>query len=70
MDAFRNHHAHVCTPEEREKVLAAIFEDGHTARDVVGQSAQKIAQKAGITIPEGTKVFTKSSGGNDDPDTE
>ena len=64
MDAFRNHHAYVCTSEEREKVLAAIFEDGHTARDVVGQSAQKIAQKAGITIPEGTKAIVVESNGS------
>lgn len=35
MDAFTKAGAYVCNKEEREKVISAIFEDGHTARDVV-----------------------------------
>lgn len=67
MAAFRAHRSHVCTPEEREKVIAAIFEDGHTARDVVGQSAQKIAKKAGITIADDVKVIVVESNGSFGP---
>lgn len=70
IEGFRKAGAYVCTPEEREKVVAAIFEDGHTARDIVGQSAAKIAAKAGISIPEGTKVIVLESNGGfgiDDP---
>ena len=67
MAAFRAHRGHVCTPEEREKVIAAIFEDGHTARDVVGQSAQKIAKKAGITIADDVKVIVVESNGSFGP---
>jgi len=68
MEAFRNNRGYVTTPEEREKVLAAIFEDGHTARDVVGQSAQYIAMKAGIKIPKDTKVIVIESNGTFGPD--
>lgn len=64
MDAFRKHGAYIATPEEREKVLAAIFEDGHTARDIVGQSVQKIAQKAGLNVPEETRVIVLESNGS------
>lgn len=68
--AFRQHHAHVCSAEEREKVLAVLFEEGHTARQVVGQSALFIAQKAGISVADGTKVLVLESNGGfgiDDP---
>lgn len=67
MDACRKHHAYVTTPEEREKVIQAIFEDGHTARDIVGQSAATIAKKAGIQIPEGTKAIVVESNGSFGP---
>lgn len=70
MEAFRNNKAYVASPEEREKLIEAIFEDGHTARDVVGQSAQYIAMKAGIKIPKDTKVIvieSNGSFGSDDP---
>lgn len=64
MEAFRADRGYVATREEREKVLDAIFEDGHTARDVVGQSAQYIAKKAGIRLPEGTRVIVIESNGS------
>lgn len=57
MDAFRKKGAYIANESEREKILNAIFEDGHTSRDIVGQSVKAIAHKAGITIPEGTKVI-------------
>lgn len=70
MQACRDNRGYVCNAEEREKVINAIFEDGHTARDVVGQSAQYIAMKAGIQIPGDVKaIIVESNGkfGDDDP---
>lgn len=55
--AFRKAGAYFCTEEEGDKIREAIFEDGHLAKDIVGQSVQFIAQKAGISVPEGTKVI-------------
>ncbi len=63
MDAFRKAGAYICNKEEREKIIGAIFEDGHTARDVVGQFPSFIAKKAGITIPENTRVIVVESNG-------
>lgn len=40
-----------------EKLKATIFDGNHLNKDVVGQSVQKIADLAGVTIPEGTKVI-------------
>jgi succinate-semialdehyde dehydrogenase len=69
LDAFRKHGAYIATEEEREKVIAAIFEDGHTSRDVVGQTALFIAKKANIKIPENTRVIVIEAHGigNEDP---
>lgn len=63
LEAFRQCGAYVCDPQEREKILDAIFEDGHTARDVVGQSALSIARKAGLEVPESTRVIVVESNG-------
>lgn len=43
--------------ETREKLVAAIFPGGVMNKDLVGQSTAKIAEAAGIEIPEGTKVI-------------
>lgn len=64
LEAFRTNGAYVANSEEREKIIGAIFEDGHTARDVVGQSVQTIAKKAGITVPENTRVLVVESNGS------
>ena len=61
--AFRNHGAFVATKEEREKILNTIFEDGHTSREVVGKSAKFIAEKAGIKVPENTRVLVVEAEG-------
>lgn len=47
MDAFRRHGAYIVSEEDRDKVVNALFEDGHIYRDIVGQSVQTIASKAG-----------------------
>ncbi len=63
MDAFRKHGAYIATEEEREKIINTIFEDGHTSKEVVGQSAMFIARKAGINVPDGTKVIVVEAHG-------
>jgi succinate-semialdehyde dehydrogenase len=69
LDAFRRQGAYIATGEEREKILDAIFEDGHTSRDVVGQSARFIAAKAGIQVPDDTRVLVVEARGrgHEDP---
>ena len=67
MEAFRKNGAYIANKEEREKIINAIFEDGHTARDVVGQSVQTIAKKAGIEVPQDTKVLVVESNGSYGP---
>ena len=49
--------------EELEKVRGALFEDGKPNRHSVGQSCQKVAELAGIEIPEGTKVIAAVADG-------
>lgn len=57
MQAFRSKGGYLVPEADRQKVIDAIFSEGHLARDMVGQSVQKIAAKAGISIPEGTRVL-------------
>ena len=58
MDEFRKNGAYVVTEEdELEKVRGALFEDGKTNRHSVGQSCRKVAELAGIEIPDDTKVI-------------
>ncbi len=49
--------AYFLTTEEREKVSSILVKDGHINAAIVGQSVGKIAELAGITIPEATKVL-------------
>ena len=49
--------------DELEKVRGALFEDGKTNRHSVGQSCQKVAELAGIEIPEDTKVIVAVADG-------
>lgn len=39
------------------KFREILFEDGYTAKEVVGQSVQTIADLAGVEIPENTRVI-------------
>ncbi len=54
--------------QERDQLRNALFVNGAMNKNLVGQSVQKVAEAAGINLPEGTKVIVvKSSGtGNDD----
>ena len=52
------------TKEETEKVCSLLFKNGHSMNaKFVGRSPRMIAEKAGITIPEGTKVLIGEQGG-------
>ncbi len=48
---------------EIEAIRNALFVDGKTNGDSVGQSCERIAQMAGIEIPEGTKVIVVEAEG-------
>ncbi len=43
--------------EDGEKLRNIIFRDGHLNADIVGQSAVKIANLAGIDVPQNTKLL-------------
>lgn len=62
-DAFRSHGAYIVPENDRDKVVNAIFENGGIARDIVGKSVQTIARKAGIDVPEGTRVLVVEAHG-------
>jgi acetaldehyde dehydrogenase/alcohol dehydrogenase len=49
--------AYFLTPEEQTKVSNVLVKDGHINAAIVGQSVIQIAELAGISIPEGSKVL-------------
>lgn len=49
---------YLCTTDEREKLRQYMWPDGtHLNRDIVARPATFIAQKAGLTVPEGTRFL-------------
>ncbi|MCE5333951.1 MAG: aldehyde dehydrogenase family protein [Desulfobacteraceae bacterium] len=58
MAALKAEGGHLLSTEEREKLRAYMWPDGHTLnRDVVASPVQKIAKAAGLSIPENTKFM-------------
>ena len=55
-------------PDEVQKLREALFKDGVINRDLVGQSVEKVAQTAGISIPQGTKVILAKAEGKGEED--
>lgn len=49
--------AYLLNKEEKEKVAKTIIIDGHLNAEIVGQSASKIAELSGISVPASTKVL-------------
>ena len=49
--------------EEAERLRNVLFEEGKPNRHSVGQSPQKIAEMAGISLPEGTRVIVAQAKG-------
>ena len=56
-DEFELRGAHILKKGELDKVRKTIFIDGALNSKIVGQSAYKIAQMAGIDVPEKAKVL-------------
>jgi NAD-dependent aldehyde dehydrogenases len=48
---------YICGPEERQKLRDTLFADGEMSKGVVGQSAQRIAEIAGLKIPAHAKII-------------
>lgn len=69
MDVFEKHGAYVVRdPEERERLRNALFDEGAPSRHSIGQSPQKIAEMAGIRLPEGTSVLVVPAEGTGEAD--
>ena len=56
-EEFTARNAYILKGDEVDKVRKTIVIDGHLNGDIVGQSAYKIAQMAGVSVPENTKVI-------------
>ncbi|MEB3830210.1 bifunctional acetaldehyde-CoA/alcohol dehydrogenase [Phormidium sp. CCY1219] len=54
---FLDRGAYILSPEEREKLASKVIINGRLNAEIVGQSVQKLAQLAGIEIPESTRVL-------------
>ena len=54
---FEYRGAYILNPEERERVGKTVIQNGRVNAAIVGQPASKIAEVAGITVPEETKVL-------------
>ena len=54
---FANRGCYFLNDEEKEKVRKTIIINGALNAKIVGQKAAKIAELAGVTVPEGTKIL-------------
>lgn len=57
MAEFAERGAYILKGEEVDKVRKIILKDGALNADIVGQTAYKIAQLAGVEVPENAKVL-------------
>lgn len=48
---------YICNEDEKAKLQAIIWEDGHIASRIVAQPASTLAEMAGIDLPEGKSFF-------------
>lgn len=66
---FKKNGAYVVSkPEDKEAVRGAMFVDGAMSRHAVGQSVERIADLAGMKLPEGTKVIIVEADGSGEDD--
>jgi sulfoacetaldehyde dehydrogenase len=55
---LRDEGGYLCSPEEKARLQATMWPDGaHLSREIVGQSAQKIAKLAGIDVGDGVSFL-------------
>ena len=57
IDLFGKNGAYVVKNNERDKLRETIFPGGSMNKDLVGQSAKKIGDEAGINVPDGTQIL-------------
>ena len=63
LEAFKSNGAYIVPDADHDKMVNALFVDGKIAGDVVGQSVKFIADKAGIKVPDGTRVLVVEAHG-------
>jgi len=56
-EEFLKRGCYILTPEETEKVRKTIIINGSLNAKIVGQKAYKIAELAGVTVPESAKIL-------------
>ncbi|MCI4063042.1 bifunctional acetaldehyde-CoA/alcohol dehydrogenase [Micromonospora sp. R77] len=63
LDEFRTLHAYVATAEDKRRLEALLFPNGRLNPDVVGRTAEWIAEAAGMTVPPRTSIILAEVGG-------
>ncbi|MFC4146564.1 bifunctional acetaldehyde-CoA/alcohol dehydrogenase [Micromonospora mangrovi] len=63
LDEFRTLHAYVATAEDKRRLEALLFPNGKLNPDVVGRTAEWIAEAAGLTVPPRTSIILAEVGG-------
>lgn len=64
IEAFKKNGAYyINDPAQKEAMRKVLFVNGVINKDVVGQSVSKIAQMAGLSLPEDTKVILVEADG-------
>ena len=56
-ERFLQHGGYILSPEELDAVRLAVFHEGAINTEIVGQSAVRIAEIAGIQVPADTKIL-------------
>ena len=54
MEELQKQGAYITTPEEKARLQAVMWEDGHLSRKIVAKPVHVIAELAGIALPAGT----------------
>lgn len=69
LEVFKANGAYIVRdPDEKQRLREALFEDEKPNRHSIGQSPQKIADLAGICLPEGTRVIVVEGEGTAETD--
>ena len=67
LEAFGRHGGYVTTLDEARRLVEVCLEDGKPTRDLIGQDASVILDRAGISAPAGTKCAVIDCPGPDCP---
>jgi sulfoacetaldehyde dehydrogenase len=57
LELLKKEGGYLATSEEKEKLKNTMWVDGHLSREIVAKPVKRIAELAGIDIPEGTKFI-------------